>query len=375
MAKWNFDVQVEFDTGQAPNYTIWDGRFLVVTMNDSTRLYPYEVFDRSHMSDACMVQCVPGDPIKNEYFTKIDTYLTIDEGGYWITPYVNDYFITNAQQFTSIKRVNFIDGLIETIECPLNEDGQMTMNSNLIECNGMLWCVYSRFAGDYLMTYKLDERKWYQILIPSREQPDTLRYIAHDKNGHVLVTNANDGSITVYNVDGSFHSTVDLYDDGNNKDPEFIWVGEDKSVYVWSYGGMLSSVNTDTFAVTHFATDPGGPSFYGFDVSDTYRWTPTTRTDLSTGRTIASEEKVVGETTLPAGYNCPEAVRVVCIPEITKPVWNGSAFVDKTYNQQVIYQTTTGITAVPELEFYQTNFFNCKGFGMISSGPYNYTGA
>lgn len=430
---WNFERATDLFV-TSPNDIAWDGRYLWSSKNSVVNLTPYEVFDRSHVNDIVLVAPAGGGvgfEQGNEFLNPItlaDTK-TISVGGYWIAPYGNGAFVSQGKTFSSIK---FIDAVLGqstlTITCP------KTMNSNLLYCNGKLWMADNTIGGDQLYLYNIATQSWTQTTIPATEQVQ-LRYIEYDKSGFVLIPNFNNlvsPNICKYGVDGTYISTLQC----TNKEPIFVTSDEDKNVFLSSYNGMISSVDTSADTVTDFAYNGHGNdpqsngihdlyfiNFWGVSSDGTYLWISTggdgfNRMEISTKHIVGTHVEEAYQvpaiiSTLPDGNIVPVVgpattltdngdgsytevtpsvantmdenyslnmtvsgtyKKVITIPTMTKQVWNGSSFDTKTYNKQVILATSSSVYALPNDKLWRSNFVQANAVAMIATGPNNYTG-
>ena len=404
---WNVERVVQ-DTTDEVNDIVWDGRFVITSTDTSINLYPFEIFDRSHMDDVSLVAGAVGVPRQEEYINQIAALVEIDTvGGYWLAPYLNGVFVTNEKDpFNSIKFVDITTHEFTTISTP------ESMSSNLLCCNGKLWMTQTKRGGDVLLIYDIKTQSWSYTSIPVREQQE-LRHLSHDKNNHVLITNFNDWSICKYSVDGVYIEKVMLDDSGRNKEPSFIFTDEDRNTFVVSFNGMISKFDTTTNSITHFsylgkASHEYQSQFWGLESDGTHIW-------LSSDGTVLNRLNIQNNTIIGTEYGDPPELpdltygvgqysiainsvkpdtdvvmesgyylnkswsptswkKVIIMPEMTKQVWNGTSFDTKTYQSHVCVIHNTGMFAFPNINLWRTNFVEVGATAMISSGPYDYTG-
>lgn len=135
------------------------------------------------------------------------------------------------------------------------------LKSNLSYGYGRLWATSAGATSEgsqLLCWYDVETGVWDETPIPAKHQSEP-RSVCCDGNGFVLVTNANDLSISKFTSDGVFVSNIRLAQSGAgaNRHPTHIIPSDNRTVLVSSFQGMISRVNTISETVTSYSTGLG----------------------------------------------------------------------------------------------------------------------
>lgn len=157
------------------------------------------------------------------------------------------------------------------------------VNSNIVVDNGKLWMTSYDIDGSYqqqLMAFDLKTWQWSFSPIPVKHQLEP-RYLSRDHNGHILLCDYNNLSITKFTNSGVFVSTTRLAASaaGANREPNYITIGDDRSVYVASFQGMISKYNPQTDVVTSFSNGLG--DIHSFVDDGTHLWVAVEKRPMS----------------------------------------------------------------------------------------------
>lgn len=148
------------------------------------------------------------------------------------------------------------------------------MNSNLVIDNGKLWMSsydINQSGQQTLYVYDLTSKAWSSTPIPTRHQTQP-RFLARDHFGHILVCDYNSLSVTKFSNAGAFISTTRLAASaaGANRQPNFITISDDRSIYIASFQGMISKFDSTTDTVTSYSNGLG--DVHSFVDDGTYLW-------------------------------------------------------------------------------------------------------
>lgn len=170
------------------------------------------------------------------------------------------------------------------------------MNSNIVIDNGSLWMSsydINNNGEQELYRYNLTTKEWSKVGIPVRHQTE-VRFLSRDHNGHILSCDYNNLSITKFTNVGAFVSTTRLAASaaGANRQPNYITIGDDRSVYIASFQGMISTFNPTTDAVASFSNGLG--DVHSFVDDGTYLW-------------VASKKRPMSVSYQGANYTCYES--------------------------------------------------------------------
>lgn len=157
------------------------------------------------------------------------------------------------------------------------------MHSNIVVDNGKLWMTsydIEESGQQQLYAYNLTTRVWSKVGIPVRHQEEP-RFIARDHNGFILVCDYNNLSISKFTNAGAYVSTTRLAASaaGANRQPNFITIGDDRSVYIASFQGMISKFDSLTDTVTSFSNGLG--DIHSFVDDGTYLWVAAEKRPMS----------------------------------------------------------------------------------------------
>lgn len=157
------------------------------------------------------------------------------------------------------------------------------MHSNIVVDNGKLWMTsydIEESGQQQLYAYNLTTRVWSKVGIPVRHQTEP-RFIARDHNGFILVCDYNNLSISKFTNAGAYVSTTRLAASaaGANRQPNFVTIGDDRSVYIASFQGMISKFDSLTDTVTSFSNGLG--DVHSFVDDGTYLWVAAEKRPMS----------------------------------------------------------------------------------------------
>ena len=354
-------------------------------------------------------------------FTNIKFISSLDSSStYPYTPF--DLLDANSYQIDTPQ--NYDDPLSMT------PGARFVMTSNLLFCNGKLWMISNQRYADVLFTFDVITKTWTKSVVPNRPQSIT-RHISYDKNGHVLVPNFNDMNVLLYDVNNPTATPSVIAMD--NKEPTFTTTDSDRNTFVASFNGMISVLDTNANTATHFSFNGSGggasegrysTEFWGLESDTDYLWISTkgtafNRMDLTTKELIGTEvgepvvipdlitslDETYGEMILPVvsptsmlidngdgtwsskgttvksnmdeNYTLNDVTssykQILCIPSMTKQIWNGGSLITKTYPKQVVVNGAA-LTVFPNDKFWRENMTEVNATAMISSGYFDYTG-
>lgn len=180
-------------------------------------------------------------------------------------------FSTQASNFTKIKVYSTAGKLVEIVTPPV------MMNSNIVVDNSKLWMVsYSTNAAaqQTLYWYDLNAKVWSSAGIPVRHQ-DKARFLARDHSGHILICDYNNLSVSRFSNNGVFQNTTRIAPSGGgaNREPSFIAIDDLRNVYVSSFQGMISKLDTVANTATPYSTGMG--DVHGFVDDGVNQWIAT----------------------------------------------------------------------------------------------------
>lgn len=195
----------------------------------------------------------------------------------YVAAYSDKAYITqsdynaNPAEFDEVIVVSTSGQIDESIELPV------AMRSNLIIDDGKLWMVSRDINDSFQQTlywYDLSTKSFGSAPIPVRHQTQ-VRSLVRDHAGHVLVADYNNLSITKFTNKGVFVSTTRMAADtgGANREPSQFALDENRNLYVSSYNGMISKMDTTTDTFTWFSNGLGDVSAMADD--GTFQWVGT----------------------------------------------------------------------------------------------------
>lgn len=394
---WNFD-RILYKSFSNPKDLVFDGRFIVVLDDNGLHFIDYR--DQQNISEDILI----GDTN-----FELEILKTISVTGNTVTYFDNHYYVTNAVEWNVIYKINYLTGLVDTLNLP------HVMNSNLASVNGKLWMTtLERDDNDEQQLFSYDGTTWVFNSIPCRHQIEP-RYIATDYRGNVLVTNFNDVSISKHDSDtGVWISDIRI-----SREPYYIKTISDRTCFVASSPSVSDLDDTKDRvlwdgSIVNSTFDTG--ILYAIDtVLDTQQTNFQTLgkisglTDnsgdlwLTIDRTLDSVKSIAR---LTLSNNQVKFTKAYEIKDITDPAsnnpfnWNinESKFLDNNYNKSVkcesySYQKWDGTSeiteTVPTYKFiisdgylqgfkidlmYNTQFSSIQSTAMMAVGNHNYTG-
>jgi len=214
---WNLE-RVLYSQFNTPTDILFDGRFVVVLDADGL-----------HFIDYRNQQNITQDNLLGDSNFGLSTSKTITVTGTKVAYFDNHYYVTNADEFNTLTKINYATGIVATISLP------EVMNSNIAPINGKLW--FSSKGKDDLLDeqtlYSFDGDDFALGKIPVRHQ-QAPRYLATDYRGNVIVTNFNDVSISKFDSDTITH----LSDIRLSREAYFIKTLSDRTCFVASTQGV-----------------------------------------------------------------------------------------------------------------------------------------
>jgi hypothetical protein len=286
-------------------------------------------------------------------------------------------------QTNTIKLYDFFDGLSSNV---ISFTG--TLNSNIIVANNILWWSTLEETNDeqLLYHYNIATGVTTTTIIPTRVQTSAKRYLNFDFNGHILVTAYNTHSISKFSNTGTYIGTYLNNDSvsGLNKEPNFIFTSQDKTAYIGSYKGMISTFDTTTNVVSHFGY--GLNNIKGFMDLDNYIWFCTgtilgrmTKSNKHLNYSgiptiVDADDPAFPPTNLSIITETTGCDRLIITPNIDTTKWNGSAIVSTTINNFIFCIQGSSLFAVEATALYRTPYYEVSGHSMISKGQHDYIG-
>lgn len=435
---WNFNVVLSSPTygaavpadGPQPDIAI-DGKCLWFISKTTVKCMDITAWHMSIDSDANVID-KRGDqgwgtfvavtvPKATNRIVAFDDKAYITQSDYTATP----------SQFNSIVVVNTAGQIVETLKMP------ELMNSNLVIDNGKMWMMSHATNSNFqqlLYWYDLTTQVWQSYPVPVRHQT-VERYLACDHSGHILICDYNNLSITKFTNTGAYLTTtrVAASSGAANREPNFITTDQNRNTYVASFNGMISKMDTATDAFTMFSAGLGtvaaladdgthqwvaskkrasvvsyNGSLYECVESHIGRLPPTALQDPVKWATLSEGEATDGAWTEGAYYvdgkadllrinRANQTLRHFSTSErdiqIEDP--SGSTMIDTTVNKVLVSPSFTcatkdGVVTVPQYVWvvtnqcrvlgfptdamFRENFYEMKGFAMMSFGNYDYTG-
>lgn len=174
-------------------------------------------------------------------------------------------------RFDQLVIVNTVGTIERTIKLP------ETMKSNLAITNNKVWMVSDDHNANFqqiLHWYDLSTETFGQAPIPCRHQVEP-RVLARDYNGFILVADYNNLSITKFTNAGTFVSTTRVAAAGSaaNREPGHFTINHNKEVFISSFNGMISKMNTMNDTFTWYSTGLGDVTSMSDD--GTFQWVAT----------------------------------------------------------------------------------------------------
>lgn len=331
---------------------------------------------------------------------------------------VNEFSLKQTT-FDSIQVYNTAGKLVETLDCPT------TMNSNIVVDNSKLWMVSSTpFNNDRqsLFWYDLVQKTWQFAGIPVRHQ-ERVRFLARDHDGHILICDYNNLSVTRFSNTGVFQATTRIAPSGGgaNREPSFITIDDLRNVYISSFQGMISKLNTTNNTAAPFSTGMG--DVHAFADDGTYLWIATKKRPSSVswqGRNLTCYYSHVARGTAPdvemwqdggdgaagvwtpGAYYVDDQEDVLRIKKSTQEIRHFStmerdiliqptaagAVAGKKVNNILVTPATLLMPSYVWMIFednqimgwpssgsmYRDNHYEMKGYAMMSVGQYDYIG-
>lgn len=392
---WKFE-KVFHASMSTPKQIAFDGKYVWVTGSSSVNVYEYWGETSFHETTFENMD----QTILNKYDGKLVLIatITIAQGSYWIVRGNTSMFIANAANFTKVTEVNIeTREILRVISTPSN----LEMVSNLhYECD-KLWMVekaktdqFDTTAEDrqYLHFYNIKTRDWGSTAIPTRKSTSRT-WIDSPYNGFVYITNFNNVAISKFNAEtGAFVTSIRV-----NALPTKIHTTPYRNLYVSSYGGMLSEVDSSTNAVTHpFSTMADALNGIASTFDNTYFWFINTSNRLT--RMKKSDKTAFftyepGDVPPPTVPTPPNFMiqddyklevtdfqdtafdQIMITPQFTYQNWNGSSFDTITVKPYVFIIGSSKLMAFRlDRPLYRGNNINVHSQSMISTGVEDYMG-
>lgn len=364
-------------------------------------------------------------------FVTVETPLTCHR----IVAFDDKAYVTQSDEsytgssFKQIVVVTTAGQIAETIKTP------ETMRSNLVLDAGKLWMTSYDINDNYqqeLYWYDLTTKVWGHTPVPTRHQVQE-RFLACDHSGHILICDFNSLSITKFSNAGTYISTTRVAASGGaaNREPRYITTDQNRNTYVSSFNGMISKMDTTADTFTMFSAGLGDVSSFADD--GTHQWIAskkrasvvsyngllyeckeshigrlTPAADPEKWVTLSEGEAIDGAWALGAYYvdgkydllkinRANQTLRHFSTKERDIQIEDspGTPIIDTLVNKVIVSQpftcsTKDGIISVPQYVWtvnnqcrvkgfstdamYRENFYEMKGFAMVSYGNYDYTG-
>jgi hypothetical protein len=239
---WQFEKVFNTTIPTTPKHMAFDGKFIWVT--GVNNVYVYSYWEEGELRD------VPFESIDDLDYNKFDGKLKLIEtisvpnGSYWITRGYDKMWVSSGAIFDKITGIS-----ITTLEVTDNIVCPKMMASNLLYENSKLWMV-NQFEEDVdrqkLFNLDINLIVWNSDEIQTRKQ-QALCYLATPYNGSIYVTNFNNVSIAKFSADtGLFERLIRV-----NAFPTTLLGTSDRELFVGSYEGVISSINTSDNLVSH----------------------------------------------------------------------------------------------------------------------------
>jgi hypothetical protein len=244
---WEFEKVYEVTPPSAPNRLAFDGRYLWVTGTNA--VYVYEFFGYSSGNEPAFetIDSLTIDQFDSTKFTLIDI-ISIPSGSFLIVKSHGSMYISDAYSATILTKVNLATRTItKTITLP------ETMASNLVFENNKIWMgsKLPKAGSDRQLLYFYDiaADSFNFTEIPTRKQLAQLA-ITSGLNGFMYVANFNNFAVCKFDsTTGAFIKSIRI-----NAFPQQMISTPNQEVYVSSYAGMLSKIDSSDTASNSFST-------------------------------------------------------------------------------------------------------------------------
>lgn len=318
-------------------------------------------------------------------------------------------------------------------DSPVKIEAPEYMFSNICYDNGRIWMTsydMNEKGEQYLFWYDIASEEWHSTAIPAKHQRDTERFVSRDDNGFILVTNANDLSVSKFTNDGVYVNNIRLAQAGAaaNRYPTKMTVNtSDRTVFVASFQGMISKLNAATNTVTAYSTGLGEIS--SFTDGGQYLWVSSEKrpSSVTHNGSVWTCVKTHMSTTVfdveawapggdsaqgawaPGSYYVDDTFDLIRIDKVTQQIrhfgtedrdvriqqvagtmMSGVEVNSVIATQPITYITKDGnrtiqshifsinadgeIIAVPQDSMWRPNLFSMKGVAMVSFGTHDYIG-
>jgi len=223
---WQFNRLLD-GTATDPKDLLFDGRYVVVLTSVDMRFFDF----KDYIAPDNLPYGVPEVANTDTLITNKNITMPVAKsyafGGSQFVFLDNHFFIINNVVFNTILKIDTAGNLVDTIITP------ETMNSNLAVVNGNLWCTsfnkLDSLDEQYLYSLNSAGNQLTKTRIPRRHQAEE-RYLETDYNGHVLVTEFNELSVSKFNhVTGAYVSNIRV-----SREPYYLKTLSDRTVFVAS---------------------------------------------------------------------------------------------------------------------------------------------
>lgn len=353
---------------------------------------------------------------------------TIDGWAASIVARGDELFIGTTNSGSSFNTITVVatSGSDYTIDCP------SYMNSDLVYENDKLWMASPSAYGRVLYWYSVKTRSFGSRPIPVRGQ-QTKVVLSNDHNSQILVCDFNNLSVSKFSsTDGAHLSTTRISAGGGtaNREPSALTVDSNRNVYVASYNGMISRMDSTTDTFSMFSAGLGDVVSMADD--GVHQWVATkkrasvvshngelyrcTKSHIGRGtkpsdtqwEKLSEGEAIDGNWVAGAYYvdDKPDVLRInkaaqtirhfstderdIKIDDPAGVSLEGIVVNKITTNRAFTCPTTSGSVAIPKYVWlitetgtvvglptdamFRPNNFELKGYAMMSAGQYDYTG-
>lgn len=369
---WQFEKVHEITTPTPPKNIAFDGKYVWITGTNA--VYVYEYFSTSEPAFDDI-----DDLIETQKLVLFKT-IAVPNGSHYITASIGSMWVTNKDQFDSFTRISKSTfQILGLFLCP------ETMNSNFVSINGSRWMVSKNpNANTDRQTLYAHGVDWTSIPIPTRKQLARTDII-DGLNGYLYTTNFNNVAISKFDT-SSFGFVSGIR---TNAFPQKMVNTQERDLYVGSYAGMLSKVNTLDNSVLHPHSTLDIATSLAHEPGTNYIWflnatTPTPRL----GRLNRSDNSMMFSAPTPSGvslqsdweldlskFSDREFSKLFITPPLSFEQYDGSAWQTVNIKSHLFVIGATKLMAVVlDRPLYRTGNISVEARAMISTGNEDYMG-
>lgn len=351
---------------------LFDGRYIWV-LHGATISIIDPLQDSS--IDSSIYVCQQTDNIVT--LSAVKTHSLPFTGAQMIKVGVDTVAVTNNTNFTQIALVDFNAGHTSTLTTP------DTSNSNLGYSNHKLWFVGNDITSwqNILRYYDLDTLSWGSTIIPLRHQTERY-FVTQDYTSRVLITNFNHVSVARFNaLNGAYIDNVRIEEIGvgANREPYFVWTSSDRISHIAGVNNLISTLDAATDTILHKYNGQDTVTSLQESNDQVYLWFTAgndffrlTKSNNNLLRNGSTEDYEISTDNFPS----TDFLKLLIPDSYTYQTGYGSPEQYTTTEEQIWLMTSSHVIGIKPTEWVRRrgNNYSIEGQGMISKGPYDFTG-